>query len=190
MQTLDKKTDRVVAKARFSCWIFMREVIIALILGGAIGAVWYFNDVIENFILKHGSEAIYLTDQNMRWAMLTAGILVLLSIVIEAVQLASKKLFITEDRLVYHLGIFSVRTASIPLTAIKSVETKQNALQAILGYGSVVIVSDAEKPYVVKGVVKAERLARRIMKQLESTRAAHQQSQLVTIRLAGPPMGM
>ncbi len=188
MKTLDKRSDRIVAKARFSCLVFIREILLAVVLGGGVGAIWWFNDEIENLILKHGQPAMYLKDEYMRWAIVAVGALVLLCFIIDAIRIACKKLYLTEDRLVYHVGVINVRTASIPLRAIKSIETKQNPLTALFGVGSLVIVSDATKPYVVKGVVRAERFARRIMRQVDrhllpSNNGANQ---LVTIRLAEP----
>lgn len=189
MKTIDRSNDRIVAKARFTSTVFVRDIIIGVLLGGIVGAIWWFNDEIENLIFQKGQPAIYLKDEYMRWVLIAVACLTLLLILIDAIRFASKKLYLTEDRLVYHTGVINVKSVSIPLGAIKSIETKQNPITALLGIGALVVISDAQKPYVIKGIVKAERFARRVMRQLDWYHAPHNSNvgqQLVSIRLLGP----
>lgn len=65
-----------------------------------------------------------------------------------------------------------MRTVVIPLAEIKMVETKQNVLQRLVGIGNLLIVSDAEQPYLVKGIASADRLSRRIMRQTADMKKA------------------
>lgn len=146
------KIERVVAKASFSYWGYFSEVLLAIILGGIVAVIWVFNLKIEQLFIKDAETVSYLTDENMRWALLAVGILVLLCVFCRTVHIWSKELILTEDKVVYRKGFIGVETAVIPLTAIKIVETKQNVFQRLVGCGTVTVISDAEKPYVIKGV--------------------------------------
>ena len=116
--------------------------------------------------------AQYLTDDVMRWVLLGAAGIVLLSFLIQLIVLKSKELVLTEDKVVYREGFLNVRTVVIPLAEIKMVETKQNVLQRLVGIGNLLIVSDAEQPYLVKGIASADRLSRRIMRQTADMKKA------------------
>lgn len=186
MKTLERKyskTERIIAKASFSVAVFLREVIIAALLGGIIAVLWIFRVQMEGWFVDNGGEAKYLTDDIMRWVLLGAGLFVLLCVIIESIEYSGRELIVTEDKIVYRQGIFNVKTVTIPLYAIRIVETKQNAVQRILGCGSLMIVSDAEKPYIIKNINSVDRLARRVMDQLALNRNRRQG--VMSLRLAG-----
>lgn len=189
MKALEKKytkIERVVAKASFSYWGYFSEVLLAIILGGIVAVIWVFNLKIEQLFIKDAETVSYLTDENMRWALLAVGILVLLCVFCKTVHIWSKELILTEDKVVYRKGFIGVETTVIPLNAIKIVETKQNVFQRLVGCGTITVISDAEKPYVIKGVNKPDRLTRRIMAQQGFAKRVQQRN--VQIRLA-PPIG-
>ena len=168
MKTLEKKyskIERVVAKGKFSACIYLRTVLLAVILGGLTAVIWVFKDKIEGLFTKT-EPAQYLTDDVMRWVLLGVGVIVLASLVIETVRLNSKALVLTPDKVVFREGIFNVRSVVIPLCEIKMVETKQNFFQRLVGVGSLLIVSDAQQPYLVKNLKSPDRLSRRIMRQV------------------------
>ncbi len=168
MKTLEKKyskIERVVAKGKFSACVYLRTVLLAVILGGLTAVIWVFKDKIEGLFTKT-EPAQYLTDDVMRWVLLGVGVIVLASLVIETVRLNSKELVLTPDKVVFREGIFNVRSVVIPLCEIKMVETKQNFFQRLVGVGSLLIVSDAQQPYLVKNLKSPDRLSRRIMRQV------------------------
>ncbi len=168
MKTLEKKyskIERVVAKGKFSACIYLRTVLLAVILGGLTAVIWVFKDKIEGLFTKT-EPAQYLTDDVMRWVLLGVGVIVLASLVIETVRFNSKELVLTPDKVVFREGIFNVRSVVIPLCEIKMVETKQNFFQRLVGVGSLLIVSDAQQPYLVKNLKSPDRLSRRIMRQV------------------------
>ena len=168
MKTLEKKyskIERVVAKGKFSACIYLRTVLLAVILGGLTAVIWVFKDKIKGLFTKT-EPAQYLTDDVMRWVLLGVGVIVLASLVIETVRLNSKELVLTPDKVVFREGIFNVRSVVIPLCEIKMVETKQNFFQRLVGVGSLLIVSDAQQPYLVKNLKSPDRLSRRIMRQV------------------------
>lgn len=174
MKTLERKyskIERIVAKGKFSAWTFATTALIAAILGGLVAVVWIFKDKIEALFTKT-TPAQYLTDDVMRWVLLGAAGIVLLSFLIQLIVLKSKELVLTEDKVVYREGFLNVRTVVIPLAEIKMVETKQNVLQRLVGIGNLLIVSDAEQPYLVKGIASADRLSRRIMRQTADMKKA------------------
>lgn len=171
MKTLERKyskSERIVAKAKFSAWVFLRQVLIALILGGIIAVLWIFGDKIVGFINEKLSQNIALETyiSGLKWAILGSAGFVLFLVVLQAISLYSKELVVTEDKVVLRYGVFDVQNAIIPLSEIRIVESKQNFLQRIGNTGNISIISDAEKPYNLKGVVAAERLTRRIMTQV------------------------
>ena len=174
MRTLEKKyskIERVVAKGKFSACVYLRTVFLAAILGGLTAVVWIFKDKIEGLFTKN-EPAQHLTDDVMRWVLLGVGIIVLSSLLIETIRLNSKELVLTPDKVVFREGILNIRTVVIPLCEIKMVETKQNALQRLVGVGGLLIVSDAEQPYLVRGVKSADRMTRRIMRQIADMKKA------------------
>lgn len=169
MKTLERKyskTERIVAKAKFSPVVFLRDLLLAVILGGIVAVVWIFKDKIEGVFTKSAEPAQYLTDDVMRWVLLGVGVFVLVCFILHLLSYLGKELVLTEDKIVYREGVLGVHTAVIPLSAIRIVETKQNPVQRFAGYGSIVIISDAEKPYTIKGVSGVDRLTRRMMRQL------------------------
>lgn len=61
MKALERKysrTERIVAKGKFSAWVFARTVLLAVILGGLIAVVWIFKDQIEGFSPKPNTHNI------------------------------------------------------------------------------------------------------------------------------------
>ncbi|MBQ9276249.1 MAG: PH domain-containing protein [Clostridia bacterium] len=171
MKTLERKyskSERIVAKAKFSSWVFVRQLLIALVLGGIIAVLWIFGPKILGFVNeKFGweiAEAKYFV--GLKWAILGSAGFVLLLVILQAISLYSKELILTEDKVVVRYGVFDVQNAIIPLSEIRIVESKQRLLQRIVHIGDISIISDAEKPYHIKGIVAADRLTRRIMKQM------------------------
>ena len=189
MRTLEKKyskIERVVAKGKFSACVYLRTVFLAAILGGLTAVVWIFKDKIEGLFTKN-EPAQHLTDDVMRWVLLGVGIIVLSSLLIETIRLNSKELVLTPDKVVFREGILNIRTVVIPLCEIKMVETKQNTLERLLGFGKILIVSDAQQPYLVKNVKSPDRLSRRIMRQVADVIESKRLGGIPQIRLVGTP---
>lgn len=187
MKTLEKKyskIERVVAKGKFSACVYLRTVLLAALLGGIVAVIWVFKDKIEGLFTK-SEPAQYLTDDVMRWVLLGAGVVVLASVVIETVRLNSKELVLTPDKVVFREGILSVRSVVIPLCEIKMVETKQNFFQRLVGVGSLLIVSDAQQPYLVKNLKSPDRLSRRIMRQAADANEAMRSGGMPQFRFSG-----
>ena len=109
----------------------------------------------------------------------------LFGLIVETIRLNSKELVLTPDKVVFREGVFSVRSVVIPLCEIKMVETKQNFFGRIVGVGSILIVSDAEQPYLVKNVKSPDRLSRRIMRQAADTNEAARSGGRVALKFAG-----
>lgn len=173
MKTLERKyskSERIIAKAKFSASVYLRSILLAIVLGGAVGVIWAFNDQIEQIFTKSDAPAAILTDQVMKWVILGVAIIVLISLFAQALSLYSKELIVTEDKVVFRTGVLSVKNTTIPINEIVIIETSQRFLQRILGIGTISIVSDAEQPYKIKGVRGADKLTRRIMKQVAEVR--------------------
>ncbi len=188
MRTLEKKysrTERIVAKAKFSCWVYMWAVALAVLLGGIIAALWVFRAQIEGLF---GNEQVkILTDANLRWALLGAAGVVLLTVLGISISLYSRELIVTEDKVVYRKGVAAVTNIVIPLSEIRIVETEQNGIQRVFGVGAVTIISDAVQPYRIKGVKGADRLTRRLMRQLGDARK-ESEGRRMQLQLASRPV--
>ena len=190
MKTLERKyskTERIIAKAKFSSWVFLRALIVALLLGGIIAVLWVFGDKIVGFINaklhKDIALAVYLS--GLKWAILGSAVSVLVIVVLQAISLYSKEFIVTEDKVIFRYGVFDVQNSTIPLSEIRIVESKQRFFQRILHTGDISIISDAEKPYYIKGVVAADRLTRRIMTQVNMNRKSTERK--YRISLVGSP---
>ena len=185
MKALERKyskVERIVAKGKFSAWYFWRTFLVAFILGGILAVVWIFKDQIEGVLTKQ-PQAVFLTDGVMKWALLGCGIIVVIVFIVQLVRFEAKELLLTEDKIVYREGISSVKTVVIPLNEIKIVETNQRFFQRITGVCDMQIVSDAGQPYKIENIRSADRLTRRIMKQISIVRT--DMSGRAMIRLVG-----
>lgn len=181
MKTLERKfssSERIIAKAKFSAWVYLSSALIAVILGGIIAVVWIFNDQIEGLFGIEGG-AKYLTDENMRWALLAAACVVLISVIVTSIKLHCRELIVTEDKIVYREGFASVHNVVIPLKEVRILESHQSGIQRLLGIGTITIISDAEKPYTIKGIKSAERFSRRIIRQLSEIRRAQESTRFI-----------
>ena len=171
MKTLERKysrSERIVAKARFTYWVFLKQLIVALVLGAIIAVLWLFGEKIVDLINSKLNQSIELAAYftGLKWAILASGLFVFLLVVLQAISLYSKELIVTEDKIVLRYGVLDVQNIIIPLSEIRIVESKQRFMQRLLHTGDINIISDAEQPYHVKGIVAADRLTRRIMKQV------------------------
>ena len=190
MKTLERKyskSERVVAKARFSSWVFLRQLIVAVLLGGIIAVLWIFGDKIIGFVNDKLSQNIQLDVylKGLKWAILGSAVFVLLLVLLQAVSLYSKELILTEDKIVFRSGVFDVQNAIIPLGEIRIVESKQRFFQRVLHIGDISIMSDAEKPYRIKGITAPDRLTRRIMQQVSVNKKTSERK--FRISLTGSP---
>lgn len=174
MKTLERqysKNERIIARARFSAWIYYKSVLITLLLGGIVAVVYLFGGKVETMITK-ADTVKYMTEAVSKYVLLGACVLALLSFIVQALNLYSKELIVTESKVVIRNGLLKVSTIIIPIDKIILVKTKQNFLQRIVGVGGAVIMSDAvedekHSEVVVKGIKSVDRLTRRILKQVE-----------------------
>lgn len=186
MKALERKyskSERIVARAKFSPTVFLRQVVLAIILGGIIAVVWIFNSKIEGFFTKSDSVQ-YLTDYVMKWCVIGAGVFVLFCFILQAISLFSKELIVTENKLIYRQGILSVKSAVINITTIKSVEYDASVVSRLLNCGRIIVIIDAQKPYIIDGIIGADKLASRIMKQV-SMKTTEIDKTLVQLHLEG-----
>ena len=120
MKTLERrysKTDRIIAKAKFSSAVYLRSVLLAAVLGGIIGVLWGMGDKVEKLIFKHDSASIF-TDSIMKWVLVGAAVVVLLHFLLQAIYIYKKEFIVTEDKIVMRYGLFSVKNITIPLSKV------------------------------------------------------------------------
>lgn len=175
MKTLERrysKSERIIAKGRFSRCVFLWDILLAAIIGGLIAVVWVFRGQIEGFFTKNPEQVLYLTDQNMKWALLGgAGFVVLFSL-FHIISFWRREMVITEDKFIVRWGVLNVKSLMLPLNEIKIVESEQNIVQMLFRSGNLLIISDAEKPYKVKNLVMPNKLSIKIMRQITQLRTS------------------
>lgn len=171
------RSERIVAKAKFTYWVYLREVLLAAVLGGILAVIWIFADQIEGLI-----KIEFLTEAVLKYILLGCAGAVLLAVLMEAVSRYRKEALITQEKFVARSGVVSLKNAQLPINEIKSVETKQMLFQRLLRYGNVTIITDAEKPLIVKWVVQPERFAQKITKQ--KTRTEKDENKAMRLTLA------
>ncbi len=189
MKALEKKyskTERIVAKGKFSAWMFLGTAVLAILLGTIVSVLWVFNDQIEGLFTKSEEPAQYLTDEVLRWVLLGCAIVVIVFFVLQAIEYNSREFVLTPDKAVLREGVLGVKTVVIHLNEIKVVETRQSAIQRMIDVGDLIIVSDAQQPYTIKNVVSADRLTRRIMRQVAEVRKESKYGGM-RIQLTGSP---
>lgn len=165
------KSERIVARARFSGWAFLHEVVLAAVLGGVIAVLWIYGGAIEKALNPDfGGTAVYLTPDNLKWAMLASALLVLLCAAIRAIALYRREIIVTEDKFIFKSGVGSIKSVMLPLNEIRYVDVRQNIFQVLLGYGKIKVITDGEEPFVIKNLVRPEKFARRIMRQCSTVR--------------------
>lgn len=175
------KSERIVVKARFSGWVFIKEVFLAAVLGTIIALLWvYAADIEKGLNPSFDGTVQWLTPQNLRWALLAAGCLVILVTVCEAVCMYRKEIIVTEDKFIFKQGVFKVTSVMLPLVEIRYIDVHQNIVQIALGYGKIRVITDGETPFVIKSLVRPEKFARKVMKQSGAIRgqAMHPQFSL------------
>ena len=80
------------------------------------------------------------------------------------------EIIITEDKFLFRSGVGSTVNVMLPLNEIRYIDVRQNALQLLLGYGKIKVITDGEEPFVIRNLVRPERFARRIMRQCSYVR--------------------
>ena len=165
LERIYSRSDRIVAKAKFTYWVFAGEVITTLILGGIIACLWIFNLKIEQLIDSSITEVRYLTETNLKWAILGAGVFMLLVTFLHILAVYSKEVVLTEDKLVYRAGMLGSEVITLQVYEIVNTRVTQGAFQRLLGIGSVEIIGSGFDSYTIKNIVGPDKFARRIMAQ-------------------------
>lgn len=175
MKTLERrysKSERIIAKGKFSRCVFLGDILFAAVIGGLIAVVWVFRGQIEGLFTKTPEQVLYLTDQNMKWALLGGAGLVILFSLFHIISFWRREMIVTEDKFIVRWGVLNVKSLMLPLNEIKIVESEQNIVQMLFRSGNLLIISDAEKPYKVKNLVMPNKLSIKIMRQITQLRTS------------------
>lgn len=173
LERIYSKTERIVARPRFSGWTFLRELFVAAILGGIIAVLWIYGDTIEQALdPSFAGSAKYLSEANLKWAMLGCGLFVVLLLILHVIDFYMRIIIITEDKFVYKAGLLSSKSIMLPLNEIRYVDVSQNFVQAIFGCGKIKLITEGEAPFVIviKNIVRPQKCARRLMQQCSYVR--------------------
>ncbi len=167
MKALEREfsiSDRIVAKAKFSYFVFLREFIVAVLLGAIIAVLWVFVEDVNDLL---GGD--YLTQDILKYVLLGCAGFMIVMLFFEWLARYSKEVLVTEQKFVARFGVLRVRDIQLPLDQIKAVESNQNFVQHLLGFGDIIIMTDAQKPIVIHSIVKPSKFARRITRQKEAS---------------------
>ena len=155
-----RKSERVVSKARFTYVVFLRELLVAAILGTIIALLYVYKDAINEGI---GQEI--LTAEILQWIAVGAGGLVLLLCILEGISKWQRESVITDRKFAVRMGIFKRIDVQLPLDQIKAVNVTQNLFERIFCYGKVIVIVDAMSPVIVKGICSPLKFAQSITRQ-------------------------
>ena len=168
MRRLEKiysKSDRIIAKAKFSYWVFSAEVFLALFLGAVIAVLWIFGLKIEQLIRPGATEPIYLIPKYLKWAILGAGGLVLVIAFMHGLSFYAREMILTEDKLIYHVGLLNREIVTIQLSEIVNTQVDQGPFQTIVNTGRIEISGSGGDSYVINHVIAPDKFARRVIHQ-------------------------
>lgn len=155
-----RKSERIVAKAKFTYMVFLREVFVAALLGGIIAVLWVFTPQI-NALIKQD----ILSQSILKWVIVGASAFVFVMFIFEAIAKWNKEAVITDRKFVVRTGIIHLVDVQLPLDKIEMVQVKQNIFQRILGYGTVLISVDSGNPLAIKGITSPARFAQCVTRQ-------------------------
>lgn len=155
-----RKSERIVAKAKFTYMVFLREIFVAVLLGAIIAVLWLFMPEVNGLLKQE-----ILTEEILKYAMAGSAGFVLLLMVFEAIAKWHKEAVITDRKFVVRTGIFRIVDIQLPLNKVEVVRVDQNVFQRILGYGNVRISVDSMSFIIIKGIVSPVRFAQCITKQ-------------------------
>ncbi|MBR7162787.1 MAG: PH domain-containing protein [Clostridia bacterium] len=155
-----RKSERVVSKARFTYVFFLRELLIAAILGAIVALLYIYKADINGLIGKD-----ILTDEILAYVAAGCGGLVVLLCLLEGISRWQREAVVTDRKFAARVGIFRRLDVQMPLDQIKEVKVTQNLFERIFCYGKVIVIVDAMDPLVVKGICVPLRFAQSITRQ-------------------------
>ena len=163
MKALEKtyrKSERIVSKARFTYVFFLRELLIALILGSLVAVSYVYMNKINELVGKD-----IFTNDIIAYIALGALGLVLFLCLLEGLSRWQKEAVVTDRKFAVRVGIIKRIDIQLPLNQILSVTATQNVVERIFNYGKVIVVVDAVTPIVIKGICSPLRFAQSITRQ-------------------------
>lgn len=155
-----RRSERVVSKARFTYVFFLRELLVAAILGTIVALLYVYKTDINTAIGKD-----ILTDEILAYVAAGCGALVLILCLFEGISKWQKEAVVTDRKFAVRVGIFRRVDVQMPLNQIKEVRVTQNLFERIFCYGKVIVIVDAMTPLVVKGICSPLRFAQSITRQ-------------------------
>ena len=155
-----RKSERVVSKARFTYVYFLRELLIAVILGAIVALLYVYKTNINGLIDKE-----ILTDEILAYVAAGCGGVVLILCIFEAIGKWQREAVVTDRKFAARFGVIKRYDVQMPLDQIKEVKVHQNILQRIFCYGTVIVIVDAMDPLRIRGICSPLRFAQSITRQ-------------------------
>ena len=155
-----RKSERVVSKARFTYAVFLRELLVAAILGGIIAVLYIYKADINKFVGKD-----IMTDQILQYVTAGCAGLVALLCIIEGISKWQKEAVVTDRKYAVRVGLIKRIDLQLPLNQIKAVNVTQNFFERTFCCGKVTVVVDAITPVTIKGICSPLKFAQSITRQ-------------------------
>lgn len=158
------KSERIVAKAKFTSWVYMRDIFTLLVLTAVDYVLFRFVSLVTEQIFWYVFAGI-------------AGLFVLMVLQNTFVRWGTE-LVLTENKLSGRKGFFSIRLNSVQLVQINNLESTATFFGRIFGYGTV-IVNIQDNKYVYKRVARPDAFVNKVNMQIARLRKNEQGENIV-----------
>lgn len=120
--------ERIIAKAQYSKWVFLREVILLIVLGGACAALYFLVDAVKDYFwyIVGGCGGIFL-----------------ISLLAHIFQRSGQELVLTSTKLIGKRGFFNIKVVSTQLSQVTNLEARSSILGRIFGYGTIYVTTQS-----------------------------------------------
>ncbi len=174
-----KNKERIIAKANFSGYVYFKELILAVALGGILAVLFIYGATIETAITKSVT-VVALTESNLRWVLIAFGVIWAIAVIVESIRLSQREVLLLETSLVIKSGIMSTNITVIPVNEIVSVESSVSILGRLFGVGRMYVVSASNESYQLKNIRKPALFAEKI---IETAKKARYKARTTTVQI-------
>ncbi|MDR2634496.1 MAG: PH domain-containing protein [Clostridiales bacterium] len=155
--------ERIVAKAKFSAWVFMREVLLAAVLAAGIFLAYTY---------------LHIELQIVYYLAGAGGGFVLLVLILHIISRAGYEFLLTEKRLTGRIGFFNLCYMDTQLAQVNNLFSRASLLGRIFGYGTV-YVTIQNNTFRYKNVVRPDAFVSKVSRTITRSKASERGEQLV-----------
>lgn len=157
-------SERIVAKARFTGWVYMRDIFVLAALTAVDYVLYHFVAAVTETIFWYAFAGI-------------AGLFILMVLQNSFVRWGTE-LILTENKLSGRRGFLNIKISSVQLVQINNLESAASFFGRIFGYGTV-IVNIQDHQYIYKRVVRPDAFVNKVNLQISRLRKNEQGENIV-----------